>query len=43
VIPDPENRQKVYITTFGGGVWHGAVNGEDRPLDIVTPELQPER
>jgi photosystem II stability/assembly factor-like uncharacterized protein len=43
VIPDPENRQKVYITTFGGGVWHGAVNGEDRPLDIVTPELQPGR
>jgi photosystem II stability/assembly factor-like uncharacterized protein len=43
VIPDPEDLQKVYITTFGGGVWHGSVNGEDRPLDIVTPELQPGR
>lgn len=43
VIPDPEDRQKVYITTFGGGVWHGSVNGEDRPLDIATPELQPGR
>jgi len=43
VIPDPEDLQKVYITTFGGGVWHGSVNGEDRPVDIVTPELQPGR
>ena len=43
VIPDPEGLQKVYITTFGGGVWHGSVNGEDVPLDIVTPELQPGR
>ena len=43
VIPDPEDPQKVYITTFGGGVWHGSVSGEDRPLDIVTPELQPAR
>jgi photosystem II stability/assembly factor-like uncharacterized protein len=43
VIPDPEDPQKVYVTTFGGGVWHGSVNGEDRPLDIVTPELQPGR
>lgn len=43
VIPDPEDRKKVYITTFGGGVWHGSVEGEDRPLDIVTPELQPGR
>jgi photosystem II stability/assembly factor-like uncharacterized protein len=43
VIPDPEDPQKVYITTFGGGVWHGSVDGENRPLDIVTPELQPGR
>ena len=43
VIPDPESADKVYITTFGGGVWHGAVNGDDRPVDIVTPELRPGR
>jgi photosystem II stability/assembly factor-like uncharacterized protein len=43
VIPDPEDQSKVYITTFGGGVWHGSVNGQDRALDIVTPELQPGR
>jgi photosystem II stability/assembly factor-like uncharacterized protein len=41
VIPDPEDSKKIYITTFGGGVWHGSVDGENRPLDIVTPELQP--
>ena len=41
VIPDPADPQSVYITTFGGGVWHGTVTNEDRPLDIVTPELRP--
>jgi photosystem II stability/assembly factor-like uncharacterized protein len=41
VIPDPVAADKIYITTFGGGVWHGSVTGEDRPVDIVTPELQP--
>jgi hypothetical protein len=23
VIPDPLDRTKIYITTFGGSVWHG--------------------
>ena len=23
VIPDPSDPQKIYVTTFGGGVWHG--------------------
>lgn len=43
VIPDPADANKIFITTFGGGVWHGAVNGEDRAVDIVTPELSPGR
>ena len=43
VIPDPEDPKKVYITTFGGGVWHGSVDGGNRPLDIVTPALRPGR
>jgi len=43
VIPDPFDAKKVYITTFGGGVWHGSVDGDDRAVDIVTPELQPGR
>src|SRR6266852_2843533 len=43
VIPDPQDPKKVYITTFGGGVWYGSVDGEDRPLDIMTLQLQPGR
>jgi photosystem II stability/assembly factor-like uncharacterized protein len=41
VIPDPENPKAIYITTFGGGVWHGSIDGKDRPVDIATPQLQP--
>jgi photosystem II stability/assembly factor-like uncharacterized protein len=41
IIPDPDHPKSVYITTFGGGVWHGSVTGENRPVDIATPELQP--
>jgi photosystem II stability/assembly factor-like uncharacterized protein len=41
VIPDPLDHTKIYVTTFGGSVWHGSVDGIDRPLDIATPELQP--
>jgi photosystem II stability/assembly factor-like uncharacterized protein len=43
VIPDPQDPKKIYITTFGGGVWHGSVGGENRPVDNITPELQPGR
>jgi len=43
VIPDPSDRNRIYVTTFGGSVWHGSVSGRDEPLDIVTPELQPGR
>lgn len=39
VIPDPMDHNQVYITTFGGSVWHGSVNGKEEPLDIATPEL----
>jgi photosystem II stability/assembly factor-like uncharacterized protein len=28
VIPDPATPDRVYITTFGGGVWHGPVAGK---------------
>jgi photosystem II stability/assembly factor-like uncharacterized protein len=41
VIPDPLERDSVYITTFGGSVWHGSVSGQPRPLDIMTPILEP--
>jgi photosystem II stability/assembly factor-like uncharacterized protein len=41
VIPDPLDHDKVYITTFGGSVWHGAINGQQRGADIATPVLDP--
>jgi photosystem II stability/assembly factor-like uncharacterized protein len=41
VIPDPLDHNKIYITTFGGSVWHGSVNGENQPVDIATPALEP--
>ena len=37
VIPDPNDRSKVYITTFGGSVWHGPADGDpNAPEDIET-------
>jgi photosystem II stability/assembly factor-like uncharacterized protein len=41
VMPDLEDPNMVYITTFGGGVWHGASSGDSRRPDIATPELAP--
>lgn len=41
VIPDPEDSNSVYVTTFGGSVWHGMVNARPQMLDIATPEMQP--
>ena len=43
VIIDPTDSGKIYITTFGGSVWHGSVNGKPAVLDIATPELEPEK
>lgn len=43
VIPDPAGKSRVYITTFGGSVWHGSVDGAPTTLDIVTPALLPGR
>jgi photosystem II stability/assembly factor-like uncharacterized protein len=37
VQPDPVNPDKVYIITFGGGVWHGPAKGDENALeDILT-------
>jgi photosystem II stability/assembly factor-like uncharacterized protein len=50
VIPDPANPDMIYVTTFGGSVWHGPAEGDPQALeDIATPEIgfhhadQPER
>ena len=40
VIPDPKNADMIYVTTFGGSVWHGPASGDSRAVeDIVSPEL----
>jgi len=43
VMPDLEDPAMLYISTFGGGVWHGASSGDKRRADIATPELEPGR
>jgi len=38
VIPDPNDPSKIYITTYGGSVWHGPAAGDpNAPEDILTP------
>jgi photosystem II stability/assembly factor-like uncharacterized protein len=43
VIVDPVIAGNIYVTTYGGGVWHGQSDGKPGPQDIATPELQPGR
>ena len=43
VIPDPEDPAQIYITTFGGSLWHGRFDAPAQFLDIATPELDPAR
>ena len=40
VVPDPLDASKIYVTTFGGSVWHGPAAGDpDAAEDLVTPNL----
>jgi photosystem II stability/assembly factor-like uncharacterized protein len=40
VIADPEDASKIYVTTFGGSIWHGPAAGDpNAPEDIATPQL----
>jgi photosystem II stability/assembly factor-like uncharacterized protein len=40
VIPDPADSSKIYVTTYGGSVWHGPATGDPQAKeDIVTPEV----
>ncbi|MBL0156881.1 MAG: hypothetical protein IPP47_07220 [Bryobacterales bacterium] len=39
VVLDPHDSGRIYVTTFGGSVWHGPAAGDPRAIeDIVTPE-----
>ena len=40
VVPDPNDPAMIYVTTFGGSVWHGPGEGDPAAAeDIVTPEI----
>ena len=36
VVPDPYHPEKVFITTFGGGVWYGPAEGDAEAREDVT-------
>jgi photosystem II stability/assembly factor-like uncharacterized protein len=38
ILIDPNDQTQIYITTYGGGVWHGpAVGAANPPEVVVTP------
>lgn len=40
VILDPRDPKQIYVTTFGGSVWHGPAVGDPRAgEDVVTPQV----
>ena len=41
VMPDLMDPKMIYISTFGGGMWHGPSAGAQGHADIATPVLQP--
>jgi len=41
VEPDPRDPEKIFVITFGGGVWYGPAKGDESALeDIITPVFQ---
>ncbi len=41
VSPDPTDPSMIYISTFGGSIWHGPSAGAKGHADIATPVVQP--
>jgi len=37
VIPDPADARKIYVTTYGGGVWHGPAKGDPNAVEDIVP------
>ncbi len=36
VIPDPADARMIYVTTFGGSVWHGPAAGDPTALEDIS-------
>ena len=41
VVPDPASPDLIYVTTYGGGVWHGPAAGDPAAQDAVTVPARP--
>ncbi|HEU0106815.1 MAG TPA: hypothetical protein VFT38_11635 [Vicinamibacteria bacterium] len=41
VVPDLADPSKVYVTTFGGSVWHGPATGDPAAMEDVVPAALP--
>lgn len=40
VIPDPLDPSRIYVTTYGGSVWHGPAEDDRKAIqDLIAPEL----
>ncbi len=37
VMMDPADPSQIYVTTYGGGVWHGPAAGDPAHEDVLTP------
>jgi hypothetical protein len=35
VEPDPRNPNKIFVITFGGGVWYGPAKGDEKALEDI--------
>ena len=35
VVPDPHDKDRIFIITFGGGVWHGPANGDSLAAEDI--------
>jgi len=36
VDPDPRDQNKIFIITFGGGVWYGPAKGDDNAMEDIV-------
>jgi len=37
VEPDPRDPEKIFVITFGGGVWHGPAKGDSKAVEDIIP------
>jgi photosystem II stability/assembly factor-like uncharacterized protein len=40
VIPDPADASKIYVTTFGGSVWHGPAAGDPKAAEDIRTTVK---